>query len=70
MKHKTKVTKILKNLCQSIKRQFEVNVQGFRADNAKDFYNNELQEFFEHEGIRHEPLVYTHLNIMDWKRGK
>ena len=60
MKHKAEVARILKNLCQSIKRQFGVNVQGFRTDNAKDFCNNELREFFEQEGIRHETsCTYT-----------
>ena len=54
MKNKTEVSRILKNLCQLVRRQFEMNIQGFRTDNAKDFYNNELQEFFEQEGIRHE----------------
>ena len=54
MKNKTEVARILKNLCQLVRRQFETNIQGFRTDNAKDFYNNELQEFFEREGIRQE----------------
>ena len=54
IRHKTEVTKILKNRRQSIKRQYGVNAQGFRTDNAKDFCNNELQEFFEYEGIQHK----------------
>ena len=54
MKHKTEVIKILKNICQLIKRQFEINIQGFKTDNDKDFCNRELLEFFEHKGIRHE----------------
>ena len=54
MKNKTEVARILKNLCQLVRRQFKTNIQGFRTDNAKDFCNNELQEFFEQEGIRHE----------------
>ena len=57
------MTKILKNLCQLIKRQFEANVQGFRTDNAKDFCNTELKESFEHEGISHETFCpYTPQN--------
>ena len=54
MKHKTEVSRILKNIFQLIKRQFENNIQGFRTDNAKDFCNRELLEFFEHERIRQE----------------
>ena len=48
------VKKILKNLCHSIRSQFGLDVQGFRTDNAKDFCNNDMREFLENEGIRHE----------------
>ena len=34
--------------------QFGDHVKGFRTDNAKDFLNNELSEFFASEGIKHE----------------
>ena len=70
MKHKSEIAKILKNLCQSMKRQFEVNIQGFRTENAEDFFNNELREFFEHEGIDMKPPAYIRPNIIDWQRGK
>ena len=51
LKQKSETTRILKNLCQSIRRQFEVNVKGFRTNSAKDFCNSELQTFFVTEGI-------------------
>ena len=51
MKNKAEVVRILKNLCQLVRRQFETNIQGFMTDNVKDFCNNELQEFFEQERI-------------------
>ena len=70
MKHKNEVSRILKTLCQLIKRQFEVHVQGFRTDNAKDFCNKELQEFFEHEGIRNETSCPYTPNRMGWLKGK
>ena len=35
-------------------QQFKVNVQRYRIDNAKDFCNSELKEFFDRKGIRHE----------------
>ena len=64
MKHKTEVAKILKNLCQLIKRQFENNVQGFKTDNAKDFYNNELQEFLNKREFDMKLLALIFLNRM------
>ena len=54
LRKKSEVIKLLKNFSYLIKRQFGGNVQGFRTNNAKDFCNNELREFFENEGIRHE----------------
>ena len=37
-----------------IKRQFDTDIKRFRTDNAKDFCNINLKEFFESQGIRHE----------------
>ena len=54
MKSKTEVTKQIKVLCNMIKCQFKEKVQGIRSDNARDFLNKELREFFDMEGIRHE----------------
>ena len=60
LKEKTEVTKILKNLCYSVKRQFGVDIQGFGTDNVRDFCNRELREFFDSEGIQHEmSCTYT-----------
>ena len=43
-----------------IKRQFDVHIKRFWIENAKDFCNHELKEFFESERIRHETLCpYT-----------
>ena len=54
LKEKTEVTSNIKNLCKLIKRQFREDVKGIRTDNARDFLNNELREFLESEGIKHE----------------
>ena len=48
------MTEILKNHCHLIKRQFDVDVQGFRMDNSRDIGNNDLRKYFEGEGIQHE----------------
>ena len=44
----------MKFFCYLIKRQLGVDIRGFRTDNAKDFCNHELREFFENEGIKHK----------------
>ena len=54
LKQKSDTAKTLKNFCSMVKRQFDTEIKCFRSDNAKDFCNNELKEFFEHQGIRHE----------------
>ena len=51
LKQKSEATRILKNLYQSIRRQFEITVKIFKTDNTKDFCNNKLQTFFENERI-------------------
>ena len=54
LKSKSETTQLLINFTKMIERQFETKVKGFRTDNAKDFCNNTLKEFFEKKGIRHE----------------
>ena len=44
----------MKFFCYLIKRQFGVNIGGFRTDNTKDFCNHRLREFFENEEIKHK----------------
>ena len=53
-KQKSETTKTLENFCKMIKRQFDTDIKGFRTDNARDFCNTNLKEFFESQGIRHE----------------
>ena len=54
LKQKSDTAKTLQNFCSMIKRQFNTDIKCFRSDNAKDFCNNELKEFFAYHGIRHE----------------
>ena len=54
LKQKPETTKTLENFCKMIKRQFDTDIKGFRIDNARDFCNTNLKEFFESQGIRHE----------------
>ena len=50
LKHKFEVSNCIKNLYQLIKRQFGDAIQGQRTDNAKDFLNNNLNQFLTSEG--------------------
>ena len=60
LKQKSETTKTLENFCNMIKRQFDTEIKGFRTDNARDFCNIDLKEFFESQGIRHETFCpYT-----------
>ena len=54
LKQKLYATKTLKIFCSMVRKHFGIEIKGFRTDNAKDFCNNELKEFFEYHGIRHE----------------
>ena len=54
LKSKSETTNLLINFTKMVERQFETKIKSFRTDNAKDFCNNSLKEFFEKEGIRHE----------------
>ena len=37
-----------------VSTQFGTSIQKFRTDNAKDYFNNELNQFFQQEGVVHE----------------
>ena len=52
--HKYEVTHSIENLCQLIKREFGDTVKSLRIDNAKDFTNTSLSNFFTSKGMRHE----------------
>ena len=54
LKHKSKVTNILKNFLHLVRLQFGVNIESSITNNTKDFYNNEIKAFFRNEKIRHE----------------
>ena len=54
LKNKSEVTNCIKNLCVLIERQFGDAVKGLRADNATDFLNRELSDFFKSKGIIHQ----------------
>ena len=63
LKHNSEVTHSIKNLCQLIKRQFGDTVKSLRTDNAKDFLNTSLSNFFTFKGMRHETSCpYTQQN--------
>ena len=53
-KHKSDVSTVLPNFCSRIKNQFGVSVKKFRSNNARDYFNQTLNSFFQKEGILHE----------------
>ena len=53
LKHKIEVITSYK-IYATVKRQFEVDIMGFRTYNAINYCNHELNEFLNKERIRHE----------------
>ena len=45
---------VLPYFCKMISTQFGTPIQKFRVDNAMDYFNNHLHQFFQQEGIVHE----------------
>ena len=72
LKNKSEVSSSIKNLCTFIKKNFGENVKGLRTDNARDFLNNELSNFFAFEGIKQEtscPYTPQHNGLAERKIG-
>ena len=54
MKNKYDVSHIVLTFFRMIKTQFGVGIKRFRSDNARDYFNHTLADFFQQEGIIHE----------------
>ena len=46
LKQKSEIAKVPKNFSHLIKREIGVHVLGYQTDNAQDFCNSKLKEFF------------------------
>jgi len=54
LKDKAVVNTILPYFCKLTSTQFNCSIQKFWTDNAKDYFNNHLHQFFQQEGIVHK----------------
>ena len=59
MKNKYDVSHIVLTFFRMIKTQFGVGIKRFRSDNARDYFNHTLANFFQQEGIIHESSCVT-----------
>ena len=60
MRDKSEVSHIIPYFCKYIHQKFETKIKGFRIDNARDYDNHVINDFFKGEGIVHETsCVYT-----------
>ena len=58
--NKYKFSHIIPFFCKYIHQQFETKIKGFRTDNARDYDNHVINDFFKGEGIVHKTsCVYT-----------
>ena len=51
---KSEVSKTIRQFCTMVQTQFGRGIQRFRSDNARDFFNSDLDSFFAERGILHE----------------
>ena len=57
LKHKSDVSFVLPNFHNMIKKnQFGVTIKRFRSNNVRDYFNQVLTLYFQHEGIIHGSL--------------
>lgn len=54
LKDKAAIGTVLLNFCKMIATQFGTPIQKFRMDNACDYFNHHMHQFFQQEGIVHE----------------
>lgn len=60
IKEKSEVSDVFQRFYKLIKTQFHSKIQIFRSDNGKEFFNQNLESFFEKKGIVHQSsCVYT-----------
>ena len=57
LKHKSDVSLVLPNFHNMIKKnQFDVTIKRFQSNNIRDYFNQVLTLYFQHEGLIHGSL--------------
>ena len=51
---KSEVAETVRHFCAMVQTQFGRGIQRFRSDNARDFFNTDLNSFFAERGVLHE----------------
>ena len=74
LKNKSDVSHIFLVFCTMVQNQFGTKIMKINSDNAHDYFNQILSQWFQKEGIIHESYM-NHLvsplpNKMGWQRGK
>ena len=54
LKEKSEVSQVIPKFCKMVSNQFGVSIRKFHSDNARDYFNHNLNSFFDQEGIIHE----------------
>ncbi|CAJ2635918.1 unnamed protein product [Trifolium pratense] len=54
LKGKSDVCQAVKDFVKMVQNQFQTNIQVFRSDNGKEYFNTMLSDFFRENGIVHQ----------------
>lgn len=54
LKGKSDVCQVVKDFCTMVQNQYQTNIQVFRSDNGKEYFNTILDDFFLKNGIVHQ----------------
>jgi transposase InsO family protein len=54
LKGKSDVCQAVKDFFKMVQNQFQTNIQVFRSDNGKEYFNTMLSDFFRENGIVHQ----------------
>ena len=65
MRKKLKVERIFKEFHNMFKTQFQTQIQVFRTDNRKDYFNTILSLFLKKQIIFHQSSCIEHHNKME-----
>jgi transposase InsO family protein len=58
--NKSETQEVLKKFLKRAQNEFDAKVKKMRSDNGSEFKNTQVEEYLDHEGIKHEFLApYT-----------